>query len=227
MEQTLLDTKSINILVVEDIAAFAAGVVAMLRYSLTSTCTIVVSSSLHDAVHQLEEIEVSVVLLDLTLPDGYGVQAVTEMRSRTTAPIVVLSGQDDEDAAIEGLNYGAHDYLLKTELNGRQLMRSINYVMERHRADRAEADVMRLRERLDSFRSTISHDLKNPLLAANKLLEMIVKGNSGTITDNQLELLFQVRHKNDLLLTMLRTFIDQCDSGRHPISRPDTWISDR
>ncbi len=219
MEQTQLDTKAINILVVEDIAAFAAGVVAMLRYSLTNTSTIFVASSLHDAVHQLEEIEVSVVLLDLTLPDCCGVQAVTEIRSKTSAPIVVLSGQDDERDAIEGLNYGAHDYLLKAELNGRQLMRSINYAMERHRADQAEADVRRLRKRLDSFMLTISHDLKNPLIGANRVLESMVNDTDGSISDVQRDLLIRIRRSNDELLIMLRNVIDQCNSGRHQTTR--------
>ncbi len=50
-------------------------------------------------------------------------------------PIVVLSGQGDEDYAVEILNRGVQDYLVKWEGDGRTILRAIRYAIERKRAE--------------------------------------------------------------------------------------------
>lgn len=55
MELALLEKLPINVLVIEDVAAFSAAVVAMLRYSLTNTSTILVASSLAEAAKRLSK----------------------------------------------------------------------------------------------------------------------------------------------------------------------------
>ncbi len=51
-------------------------------------------------------------------------------------PIVVLSGQDDEDFALSILNKGVQDYLVKWEGKGRLILRSIRYAIERKRSEK-------------------------------------------------------------------------------------------
>jgi diguanylate cyclase (GGDEF)-like protein len=89
-----------------------------------------------DAVTALDSGQFDVVLLDLNLPDGRGVECVERIQEADAfVPIVVLSGHGDEDYAVEILNRGVQDYLVKWEGDGRIILRAIRYAIERKRAE--------------------------------------------------------------------------------------------
>lgn len=73
------------------------------------------------------------VLLDLGLPDGVGVEnieSIREVAPRTT--IVVMTGLDDDQRAIESLRRGAQEYLVKGRLDHEALMRHLRHAVQRH-----------------------------------------------------------------------------------------------
>jgi diguanylate cyclase (GGDEF)-like protein len=77
-----------------------------------------------------------VVLLDLHLPDAAGATCVERIQqANSLVPIVVLSGHGDEDYAVEILNRGVQDYLVKWEGDGRIILRAIRYAIERKRSE--------------------------------------------------------------------------------------------
>lgn len=79
------------------------------------------------------------VLLDLGLPDALGMDAVTRLRAHLPAtPLIVLTGLDDADAGLAAVEAGAQDYLVKGNVDGEQLARSIHYAIGRRRAEDAE-----------------------------------------------------------------------------------------
>jgi diguanylate cyclase (GGDEF)-like protein len=89
-----------------------------------------------DAVTALDTDRFDVVLLDLNLPDGRGAECVEKIQEADAlVPIVVLSGHGDEDYAVEILNRGVQDYLVKWEGDGRTILRAIRYAIERKRAE--------------------------------------------------------------------------------------------
>jgi signal transduction histidine kinase/CheY-like chemotaxis protein len=74
------------------------------------------------------------VLLDLSLPDAKGLETVVRMHQEARAlPIVVLTGLDDNSVALEAVRAGAQDYLIKGEIDGKLLVRSLSYAIERKR----------------------------------------------------------------------------------------------
>ena len=76
-----------------------------------------------------------VVLLDLSLPDTHGLSTVTQVLATSPGvPVVVLSGQDDHPLALQALQHGAQDYLVKGKGEADFLARSILYAIERKRA---------------------------------------------------------------------------------------------
>jgi diguanylate cyclase (GGDEF)-like protein len=78
------------------------------------------------------------VLLDLALPDGVGVDNVRRIRAaRAGQAVVVTSGNDNEDTAMEALRHGAQDYMHKNEYTGRVVMRVIRRAIERNEQLRA------------------------------------------------------------------------------------------
>ena len=84
---------------------------------------------------------IDIVLLDLGLPDNEGLEAVAAIHAVEHAiPVVVLSGSDDEQLAVDAVQSGAQDYLVKTYLNRHLLARSLRYAIERKRADEARRE---------------------------------------------------------------------------------------
>ncbi|MFB3892786.1 MAG: PAS domain-containing protein [Phycisphaerae bacterium] len=78
-----------------------------------------------------------VLVLDLKLPDSEGLNTVTLVHSKVPyMPIVVLTG-GDEALGLEALRRGAQDYLLKGQVDGPMLARSIRYATERKRMEAA------------------------------------------------------------------------------------------
>ncbi|MDB5613797.1 MAG: DNA-binding response regulator, OmpR family, contains and winged-helix domain [Devosia sp.] len=69
---------------------------------------------LEDARLALETMTYELVLLDLNLPDGRGLDLLRELRaSRNPVPVIITTAQDQVAIRIEGLNSGADDYLIK------------------------------------------------------------------------------------------------------------------
>ena len=79
---------------------------------------------------------IDVVLLDLSLPDSSGTETFYQVRAQALdLPIVVLTGLEDEVLGAELIREGGQDYLVKGQLNSTLLTRSINYAIERKRAE--------------------------------------------------------------------------------------------
>ena len=90
---------------------------------------------LQDAIGFVTTSPADIVLLDLGLPDGSGVECVQRLiEASNTVPIVVLSGQGHEEVALAALHLGAEDYLEKGTFDEKLLRRTIRYAVERHRA---------------------------------------------------------------------------------------------
>ncbi|MCT7962813.1 response regulator [Laspinema sp. D1] len=87
-----------------------------------------------EALKQLAKSEFDVVLLDLSLPDSWGLETLMQVQSQApTIPVVILTGSQDEEQAIEAVRKGAQDYLLKGQLVGALLVRAIHHAIERNR----------------------------------------------------------------------------------------------
>jgi diguanylate cyclase (GGDEF)-like protein len=125
-----------KLLLVEDNLEDADFLAASLRRHKVSDVELNHVTTLRDAVHQLSLERFDVVLLDLHLPDGSGLECVDAIQAaEATTPVVVLSGQDDEDFALSILNKGVQDYLVKWEGETRTILRAIRYAVERKRSE--------------------------------------------------------------------------------------------
>jgi DNA-binding response OmpR family regulator len=93
---------------------------------------------LTDALSRLSRQDVDVVLLDLGLPDAAGTQGVVRLtRAASEVPVVVLTGHDDEALGLRAVQDGAQDYLVKGQVAGPLLQRSLRFAIERKRAEQA------------------------------------------------------------------------------------------
>jgi diguanylate cyclase (GGDEF)-like protein/PAS domain S-box-containing protein len=88
-----------------------------------------------------------VILLDLSLPDGQGLETVKKVCLEAPGfPVIILTGLADETIAIQSVKMGAQDYLVKGQMDGNLLGRAIRYAIERKRAGEE------LRESEEKFR---------------------------------------------------------------------------
>jgi DNA-binding response OmpR family regulator len=89
-------------------------------------------------IERVKQEHFAALLLDLSLPDAKGVETVVRMQQEAaTLPIVVLTGLDDDSAAVEAVRAGAQDYLVKGQIDGRLLVRALSYAIERKRLQEA------------------------------------------------------------------------------------------
>lgn len=93
----------------------------------------------------LEQEKVDVILLDLTLPDGSGIETYDQVHGRyPKIPVVVLSGLNDETLAISAVQKGAQDYLVKGQVSGPLLIRCLKYAVERQKMLARLEEVLKL-----------------------------------------------------------------------------------
>jgi PAS domain S-box-containing protein len=98
-------------------------------------------AELTEGLKQLQAEPVDVVLLDLSLPDSHGLPTVSRVKEQfPNVPVVVLTGLRDEFVAVEALHIGAQDYLVKSQIDGPMLLRSIRYALERVRTEQQLRD---------------------------------------------------------------------------------------
>ncbi|HEY7546623.1 MAG TPA: diguanylate cyclase, partial [Blastocatellia bacterium] len=125
---------AMRILMVEDNPIDARLLEAILSKAELGDLQITQSATLADAFGLAEENRFDCILLDLFLPDSYGIETVTRMhRSAADLPIVVMTSLDDAGFGIQALQAGAQDYLVKGHIGARMLARSVRYAIERNR----------------------------------------------------------------------------------------------
>lgn len=110
------------------------------------------------------------VLLDFQMPGKDGMGVLREVRIRGVAtPVIMLTGQGDEQTAVELMKAGASDYLSKATLEGERLMQSVQQAVRLQRAEeQARVATAALQQRIEleaQLIAIVSHDLRNPLHA--------------------------------------------------------------
>jgi Flp pilus assembly CpaE family ATPase len=140
-----MDDKPIRALLIEDNPGDARLIREMLADVKIPSFDIKRAERLSAGLECLAEGGIDVVLLDLSLPDSHGLETFASVHAEAPeVPIIVLTGLADTELGVKAVREGAQDYLVKGELNGALLVRSVRYGIERHRA---RADQLRKAQR--------------------------------------------------------------------------------
>lgn len=170
----MLDTphKNISILVIEDNAGDWFLLKEYLKEyfdeKLIDNCTTITS-----AETILQQNKYDIIFLDLTLPDSEGNQSIERINViAPEAPVIVLTGYEDQTYAFETLKKGVQDYLLKDEISAMLLLKSINYSIERNNNRLAFSNTER-QKRIEISDAVINAQEKERLMLSSELHDNI------------------------------------------------------
>jgi DNA-binding response OmpR family regulator len=130
-----------TVLVVEDEASIASFVALYLKNAGYAVKT---ASTGAEALSHFAGGDVSLIVLDLMLPDMDGIDICRRIRQRSDVPILMLTARDEDIDKIIGLEVGADDYLTKP-FNPRELVARVKSVLRRAAPERRERESAQLR----------------------------------------------------------------------------------
>lgn len=225
----------VKILLIEDNLAEARLLQEFLKQTPSQDFSLFHVQRLKDAFHQLNQEKYDVILLDLTLPDSQGLSSLPLLISQApSTPIVVLTNTNDEELAIEAVQQGAQDYLVKRQVNTDILVRSVQYAIARkqvleelrtvnqnleHRVEERTAELEKAQELYQfksDFVSMLSHDIRNPLNTILLAAGLLQNNDDKLSKERKMNHLNMIRNaiKNMAQLLDEVSLIGKADSGK-------------
>jgi PAS domain S-box-containing protein len=108
------------------------------------------TDTVQEAAEILRAENINLVLLDLSLPDSFGIHTFSQLKPLVQKiPVIILTGSGDAGQGLEAIKEGAQDYLVKGEFDENLLAKSIQYSLERKR------DIEDLRESNERFNTVV------------------------------------------------------------------------
>jgi signal transduction histidine kinase len=164
-----MEDKPMKVLLVEDNPGDTRLIREMLKED-TIQFELAHVERLCEAFQCLGEETFDVIVLDLNLPDSQGLDTFVKAHAQVSeVPIVVLTGLADEVVGVEAVKGGAQDYLVKGQVDGDWLVRSIYYAIERKRAEEALKKYSERLEEMVEERTQELRDTQDRLVHREKL----------------------------------------------------------
>lgn len=181
-----------SILAVDDDQEFLLYLQTALR---ATGCAFVPVETAADALAELSRKRFSLVLADLRLPTGSGLDVLQEARKIDPMTVgIVLTGHSSVDSALEALRDGAYDYLVKP-CPPDQLLAAVRRGLEHHELRRALVEKTRQLESQERMIQDVSHELKNPLSVVYGYASFLLKQQQDFAPD-ELRKSLQSIHSN-------------------------------
>ena len=138
------------------------------------------AEKLSQADELMAQTSFDVVLLDLGLPDSKGIETVKKFRElNAEVPVVVLTGLEDEEGAIEAIKAGADDYVAKDKLLKDLIVRSIRYTIERKKTELILRQAKQQAEALHAETELVNKQLQVSIERANLMTREAMLSNQA------------------------------------------------
>ena len=173
-----------KILLIEDNEAIIMG----LKYSLEQENFQVISAkTAKESKEKLDNKNIDIVLLDVSLPDGNGFEICKEIKEKNDIPIIFLTAQDEETSIVLGLDLGADDYIVKP-FRTRELLSRIKSVLRRY-GKKEENNIIQYKDiKIDTISAKVYKNNKEIIFTSleYRILLMLFTNQNKLITREQL-----------------------------------------
>ena len=173
-----------KILLIEDNEAIIMG----LKYSLEQENFQVISAkTAKESKEKLDNKNIDIVLLDVSLPDGNGFEICKEIKEKNDIPIIFLTAQDEETSIVLGLDLGADDYIVKP-FRTRELISRIKSVLRRY-GKKEENNIIQYKDiKIDTISAKVYKNNKEIIFTSleYRILLMLFTNKNKLITREQL-----------------------------------------
>ncbi|HVM70329.1 MAG TPA: hybrid sensor histidine kinase/response regulator [Anaerolineales bacterium] len=210
-----------KILVIDDEIGIRKGCRRVLE---PSGYTVDSAASFREGLTKIKQEQFDLVLLDVMMPDGRGVDLLAPIHEQDPETVaVVITGYATVEMAVETIKRGAYDFIAKpftTDL----LLTTVERGLEKRRLS---LDAKRLQvlekeayeqalareqaEKLDQFKSSfatmVAHELRSPVAGVQSLVRTLLRGMAGDLTGQQKEVLSRVETRLDFLLHLINDLL--------------------
>ncbi len=169
--------RPLRIAIVEDDSTSRILLEQMLRNGPVHLLEVRSVGSLKAAMELLGGGPFDILLLDLNLPDSTGTDTLAQIAQRYPhLPVVVVTGEHDEDMGLMAVAQGAEEYLVKANCSTPSLLKSIWYAMERKEAQRARDELLEKLEASNEELRQTEETLRQEILFRNAVIRNSVEG---------------------------------------------------
>jgi len=196
-----------------------------------------VSSSLNDGLQKIQEVDFDLVLLDVMLPDGRGIDLLEPIHKKDPDTVcVIITGYATVELAISAIKQGAYDFISKPFTSDMLLM-TVNQGLEKRKLSleskrllavekeavelaRAKEEMEKLDQAKSAFMLTVSHELRAPVGGAQSLLRTMTRGIAGELSDQQRDILKRIEVRMDQLLVLINDLLSLASSKSIELDKP-------
>lgn len=207
-----------NILLIEDNPGDIRLIKELLKEIPSFKHQLVVAENLKKGSELIKESSISLILLDLNLPDSRGKQTFDTVIGLTQdIPIVLVSGINDTDLAQELIKQGAQDFILKQDLNNNLLEKTIQFALLRKKSEeelKASAEKLVIaKERAEesdrlksAFLANMSHEIRTPMNGILGFSELLK--TPGLSIEEQREYIDIIEKSGKRMLNIINDILD-------------------
>jgi two-component system sensor histidine kinase/response regulator len=210
-----------NILVIDDELGIREGCRRALE---PQGFTVETAASIQEGLRKIQESDFDLVLLDVMLPDGQGIDLLRPIQEKDPDLVsVIITGYATVELAVKAIKQGAYDFISKPFTSDLLLM-TVNQGLEKRQLsleakrlqaiEREAAELARTKEemeRLDRFKSAfmlmVAHELRAPVSAAQSLLRTLLRGLVGELGEQQQDILSRVEARLSMLMELINDLL--------------------
>lgn len=189
------------------------------------TCQITWVQTPEEGLQQLLKGKYDVCLLDYQLGAQTGLSLLQRaIAAGISTPIIMLTGQPDKQLDLQALEFGAADFLVKSELNETRFARAIRYALSRREYELERINRLRLEadnRSKDRFLAHLSHEIRTPLSSILGYTELLLETDFANKAAPELNIIL---NNGQHLLSLLNDVLDLSKITANKLElRPDNY----
>ena len=195
------------------------------------------AASIKEAQQMLREGIFDIVLLDIMMPDGRGIDLIEPIHKKDPDTVcIIITGYATVEMAVDAIKRGAYNFISKP-FTSDMLIMTVNQGLEKRllsleakRLNEIEQHAVELArakeelERLDQFKSqfilTITHELRSPVSGAQSLVRTLIKGLAGEVSDKQKDVLIRIENRLNNLSELVDDLLTLAETKSTNLEQP-------